>query len=293
MENGTSTDTQKSESSRIYSLYYSFFLIPFMIAIFGGVFFLLFNFITYETKDPAELLNQVKIGSATKRWQSAFELSKVLNDADRVPTDLSFKNQMISAYQHSINDDPLVRSYLAIAMGVSRDSFYEKELLNGLEDENRESRLAAVQAIGMVGSNKSLTKLEKIIKTSDYQDERLAATMSLGFIGNSNSIPLLTELLDDNEPNIRWDAAVGLAKMGSEACLPVLSNLLDREYLMTFPELNFEKISKVMMVAIEASSNFKNPVFESKLKELSKSDENLKIRNAAIKILEKTYDQVI
>jgi|TARA_B100001741_G_scaffold262841_1_gene227301 HEAT repeat protein len=293
MENGTTIETQKSESSRIYSLYYSFFLIPFMIAIFGGVFFLLFNFITYETKDPSELLNQVKIGSATKRWQSAFELSKVLNDADRVPTDLSFKNQMISAYQHSINDDPLVRSYLAIAMGVSRDSFYEKELLNGLEDENRESRLAAVQAIGMVGSNKSLTKLEKIIKTSDYQDERLAATMSLGFIGNSNSIPVLTELLDDNEPNIRWDAAVGLAKMGSEACLPVLSNLLDREYLMTFPELNFEKISKVMMVAIEASSNFKNPVFESKLKELSKSDENLKIRNAAIKILEKTYDQVI
>ena len=293
MENGKSIETQKSESSRIYSLYYSFFLIPFMIAIFGGVFFLLFNFITYETKDPSELLNQVKIGSATKRWQSAFELSKVLNDADRVPTDLSFKNQMISAYQHSINDDPLVRSYLAIAMGVSRDSFYEKELLNGLEDENRESRLAAVQAIGMVGSNKSLTKLEKIIKTSDYQDERLAATMSLGFIGNSNSIPVLTELLDDNEPNIRWDAAVGLAKMGSEACLPVLSNLLDREYLMTFPELNFEKINKVMMVAIEASSNFKNPVFESKLKELSKSDENLKIRNAAIKILEKTYDQVI
>jgi len=293
MENGTSTDTQKSESSRIYSLYYSFFLIPFMIAIFGGVFFLLFNFITYETKDPSELLNQVKIGSATKRWQSAFELSKVLNDPDRVPEDQSFKNQMISAYQHSINDDPLVRSYLAIAMGVSRDGFYEKELLKGLEDENRESRLAAVQAIGMVGSNKSLPKLEKIIKTSDYQDERLAATMSLGFIGNSNSIPLLTELLDDNEPNIRWDAAVGLAKMGSEVCFPVLSNLLDRQYLMTFPELSFEEISKVMMVAIEASSNFKDPIFESKLKEISKSDENLKIRNAAMKTLEKTYEQVI
>ena len=99
MDNET-TNTQKNESSRIYSLYYSFFLIPFMIAIFGGVFFLLFNFITYETKDPAELLNQVKIGSATKRWQSAFELSKVLNDPSRVPEDISFKNQMISAYQY-------------------------------------------------------------------------------------------------------------------------------------------------------------------------------------------------
>ena len=293
MDNGTKTDTQKSESSRIYSLYYSFFLIPFMIAIFGGVFFLLFNFITYETKDPSELLNQVKIGSATKRWQSAFELSKVLNDPDRVPEDLSFKNQMISAYQYSINDDPLVRSYLAIAMGVSRDSFYESELLKGLNDESRESRLAAIQSIGMVGSVKSLDKLEKIINNSDYQDERLAATMSLGFIGNHNSIPILKKLLYDNEANIRWDAAIGLAKMGNQACVPVLSNLLDREYLLTFPELNFEKISKVMMIAIEASSNIKDPVFESKLKDLSKADENLKIRNAAIKTLEKTYNQVI
>ena len=123
----------------------------------------MFNFITYETKDPADLLNQLKIGSATKRWQSAFELSKVLNDPNRVPEDISFKNQMISAYQYSINDDPLVRSYLAIAMGVSRDPFYENELLKGLDDENRESRLAAIQSIGMVGSSKSLSNLEKVI----------------------------------------------------------------------------------------------------------------------------------
>ena len=293
MENGTTIETQKSESSRIYSLYYSFFLIPFMIAIFGGVFFLLFNFITYETKDPSELLNQVKIGSATKRWQSAFELSKVLNDPDRVPEDPSFKNQMISAYRHSINDDPLVRSYLAIAMGVSRDNFYEDELLIGLKDENRESRLAAIQAIGMVGSIKSSEKLQKIVTKSDYQDERLAATMSIGFIGDPNTIPTLINLLDDNEPNIRWDAAIGLAKMGNESCIPILANLMDRDYLMTFPELNYEEISKVMLIAIEVSNNLTSPTFESRLNDLSKLDENLKIRNAAIKALEKTYERVI
>tara|TARA_Y100001968_G_C19228038_1_gene653068 strand:+ start:50 stop:844 length:795 start_codon:yes stop_codon:yes gene_type:complete len=264
-----------------------------MIAIFGGVFFLLFNFITYETKDPSELLNQVKIGSATKRWQSAFELSKVLNDPDRVPEDPSFKNQMISAYRHSINDDPLVRSYLAIAMGVSRDNFYEDELLIGLKDENRESRLAAIQAIGMVGSIKSSEKLQKIVTKSDYQDERLAATMSIGFIGDPNTIPTLINLLDDNEPNIRWDAAIGLAKMGNESCIPILANLMDRDYLMTFPELNYEEISKVMLIAIEVSNNLASPTFESRLNDLSKLDENLKIRNAAIKALEKTYERVI
>ena len=77
------------------------------IFIFGGVFFLLFNFITYETKDPAELLNQVKIGSATKRWQSAFELSKVLNDPARVPEDISFKNllPLLEQWNESVNGE--------------------------------------------------------------------------------------------------------------------------------------------------------------------------------------------
>ena len=46
------------------------------------------------------------------------------------------------------------------------------------------------------------------------------------------------------------------------------------------------------MVAIEASSNFDDPIFESKLKALSQTDENLKIRNAAIKILEKNYAMI-
>ena len=98
MSNTTAIDSQKEESSRIYTLFYSFFLIPFMIAIFGAIFFLLFRFITYETNDASELLNQVKIGSATKRWQSAYELSKVLNNPETVPEDLSFKNPV--SYTH-------------------------------------------------------------------------------------------------------------------------------------------------------------------------------------------------
>ena len=104
------TDNEiKSENSRIYVLFYSFFLIPFMIAVFGAVFFLLFKFVTYETNNAEDLLNQVKIGSASKRWQSAFELAKVLNNPNSEPLSSSFKDQLSSAYERAIHDDPLVR----------------------------------------------------------------------------------------------------------------------------------------------------------------------------------------
>ena len=293
MEQTLNTDNQSNESSRIYTLFYSFFLIPFMIAIFGAVFFLLFRFITYETNDAAELLNQVKIGSATKRWQSAYELSKVLNNPETIPEDITFKNQMISAYNHSIHDDPLVRAYLAIAMGSTKDNYYASELIKGLQDESRESRLAAIQAVGMVKANSSVDNLISILNTSDYQDERLAATMSLGFIGNPKSASTLIELLDDNEPNIRWDAAIALAKMGNKSCIPVIRNLMEREYLETFPELDQNEVNKVMMTAIQASTIIKDAVFEEKLLDLAKSDNNLTIRDAAIKTLQRTYDRMI
>ena len=291
MEQTTTFEEQKKESSRIYSLFYSFFLIPFMIAIFGAVFFLLFRFITYETTDASELLNQVKIGSATKRWQSAYELSKVLNDPDAVPFDLSFKNQMVSAYDHAINDDPLVRAYLAIAMGATGDQYYGDKLVLGLNDESRESRLAAIQAVGMVKEQSAIGRLSEIIKSSDFQDERLAATMSLGFIGNSKSIPLLNSLLEDDEPNIRWDAAIGLAKMGEDSSIPTIQNLMDRNYLSTFPELDQNEVTKVILTAIETTTVIVDQRFEPILETLASSDENLKVRNAAIKTLKFSYNK--
>ena len=293
MENTPIIEQEKSESSRIYTLFYSFFLIPFMIAIFGAIFFLLFRFITFETNDASELLNQVKIGSATKRWQSAYELSKVLNNPKTIPSDVSFKSQMVSSYKHSINDDPLVRAYLAIAMGATGDSFYADALVVGLNDDSRESRLAAIQAVGMVKAENALSELARIVKNSDYQDERLAATMSIGFIGDSTSIPLLNKLLDDEEPNIRWDAAVALAKMGEKSSVPIIENLMDREYLSSFPQLDYKEVNNVLLIAIEASKMVRDVRFESKLSILAESDENLKIRDAAMKTLKNSYNKVI
>jgi len=293
MNNNSKKNIEKQDSSRVYVLFYSFFLIPFMIAIFGAIFFLLFRFLTFETDDASELLNQVKIGSASKRWQSAFELSKVFNKPEKIPTDIAFKNQMVSAYNHSIHDDPLVRSYLALAMGVTKDDFYSQALFNGLKDKNRESRLAAIQATGMIGTKTATIRLKELAINADYPDERLAATISLGMIGDPKSIPLLKKLLDDEEPNIRWDSAIALAKMGDSSGAFIIENLLDRDYLNDFPKVDEIEKNQAIMIAIKVTSQLKDDRFITNLVSLAKSDINLKIRNAAIKALKSKYNVVI
>lgn len=289
----SSNQISGKESSRIYVLFYSFFLIPFMIAVFGAVFFLLFRFITFETNSAEDLLNQVKVGSASKRWQSAFELAKILNNPDLVPLSNSFKDQMISAYERSIHDDPLVRSYLAMAMGATRDTTYGSTLLNGLNDDNLESQIASIQSVGLIGYLPAVPELKDITIRSESHSERLAATIALGMIGDQTSIPHLTSLLDDEEPNIRWDAAVALAKMGNNSGVSIIASLLDREYLNQFKEVDEIEKKQVLMVAIQVSSLLVDQRFKSKLITLAETDVDLSIRDAAIKTLEKKYSASI
>ena len=290
MQENIKTDEQKkSENSRIYVLFYSFFLIPFMIAVFGAVFFLLFKFVTYETNDVEELLNQVKIGSASKRWQSAFELAKVLNNPDRDPLSDSFKDQLVSAYERSIHDDALVRSYLAMAMGATQDTIFGETLLDGLKDESIETRIAAIQALGMIQYAPAVNAISTLIKTADSESERLSATISLGMIGDISAVPFLIKLLEDEQANIRWDAAIALAKMGNSEGAYIIEGLLDREYLNKFSEIDPVEQKRVLMIAIKTASILFDKRFEDNLISLSKNDKDLSIRDAAIKALEKKY----
>jgi len=290
MEEKIKTDEQKkSENSRVYVLFYSFFLIPFMIAVFGAVFFLLFKFVTYETNDVDELLNQVKIGSASKRWQSAFELAKVLNNPEADPLSSSFKDQLLSAYQRSIHDDPLVRSYLAMAMGATKDVIFGESLVSGLKDDNIETRIAAIQALGMIQYAPAVNSISTLIKTADTESERLSGTIALGMIGDISAIPFLIKLLEDEQANIRWDAAIALAKMGNSDGAYIIEGLLDRDYLNKFSEIDPVEQKRVLMVAIKTAAILFDKRFEDNLISLSKYDEDLSIRDAAIKVLEKNY----
>ena len=285
-------DTQKNENSRIYVLFYSFFLIPFMIAVFGAVFFLLFKFITYETNSPEDLLNQVKVGSASKRWQSAFELAKILNNPDADPLTDSFKDQLISAYERSVHDDALVRSYLAMAMGSTKDTIFGKILVSGLEDETLETRVAAIQAIGFLKYYPATKSIRNLIETTDTQTEKLTATIALGMIGDPSTIPHLIKLLEDEEANIRWDAAIALAKMGDNSGAYIIERLLDREYLKQFEQIDPLEEKKVIMIAIKTASILFDKRFEDKLSLLSKNVQDLSVRNAAIKALENNYSKM-
>ena len=288
-----STQQLQEKNSKVYTLYYAFFLIPLMITIFGVMFFFMFKVLTYETNSPYEYLTNVQIGSATKRWQSAYELSKLLSNPELVPLDSGFKNKMITVYKKSIHDDPMVRMYLALAMGRTGEQEFGPTLIEGLKDEDEGSRIAAIKALGILRYVPSVDKVKKFIQGSRSNEEKLAAAITLGSLGDTSVISELQNLLEDEEPNIRWDAAIALAKLGDISGNPIINNLLDRSYLNNFSEVDEEEKVQAILVAIQVSSQYPSDNFVANLLKLATFDNNMKIRDIAIKTLDKTYNRKI
>ena len=282
--------TTPEEQSRVYVLFYSFFLIPLMVTVIGVLFFMVVRFVTFESGNPQEYLTQIKIGSASKRWQSAYELSKILSNPDKLPLDEQFKNSLISTFEHSLHDDPKVRMYLALAMGRTGDDTYGESLMTALNDDSAEIVTAATQALGLIQYSPAVAQLSMMATSSKFQAVRLASAISLGQIGDESSLPLLKNLLNDEEANIRWDAAIALAKMGNNSGSSIINSLLNRSYYKNFKEIDSWETEKAILVAIQVSSQLGGEEFKLNLLTLAKEDPNMEIRNAALKTLESVYN---
>ena len=282
--------TTPEEQSRVYVLFYSFFLIPLMVTVIGVLFFMVVRFVTFESGNPQEYLTQIKIGSASKRWQSAYELSKILSNPDKLPLDEQFKNSLISAFEQSLHDDPKVRMYLALAMGRTGDDTYGESLMTALNDDSAEIVTAATQALGLIQYSPAVAQLSMMATSSEFQAVRLASAISLGQIGDESSLPLLKNLLNDEEANIRWDAAIALAKMGNNSGSSIINSLLNRSYYKNFKEIDSWETEKAILVAIQVSSQLGGEEFKLNLLTLAKEDPNMEIRNAALKTLESVYN---
>ena len=284
---------KRNNDSKVYTLYYAFFLIPLMITMLGVMFFFMFRVLTYESNSPIDYLSDVQYGAASKRWQAAYELSKILANPDLVPLNDGFHKRMISVYEHSIHDDPNVRMYLALAMGKTGKKIYGQSLLNGLNDKDDASRVAAIKALGNLKYIPSISKLILFTQKNRLVEERLTATIALGNMPDPSVIKILNKLLNDEEPNVRWDAAIALAKHGDSSGKKIIENLLDRSYYSQFKEVNSDEEVKAILVAIHATSIIPSDSFITNLLKLATLDMNMDIRDFAIKTLNKTYNRKI
>ncbi len=274
----------KEEKPFLSILVHSFFIIPFLIAVFCLLLFAAMHLLTREKRSAYDYLDDVQMGGMTKRWQAAFELSKLLANSKTVIHDDKFINQMIAAFNDSKDDDPRVRQYLALAMGRTGEEKYLPTLLKNLTNEREENLPSLIYAIGMIKNKESA---ENLYVFMDHQHPRVRSVtaVALGNIGNLNSKNYLRKALNDQEPNVKWGSALSLANLGDASGVSVVLSLLDRTYLDLYPQVDSDEKTNLMIASINAAKNIKTESLTTTIQSLSISDKNMEVRKAAFDYL--------
>jgi len=260
---------------------HSFFVVPFIIAIFGVLIFLMLRILTIEPRTAQDYLHDVKIGGNTKRWQGAFELSKILANPGMVPREERFVNDLISTFEYSEKErDDRIRIYLALAMGRTKDLRYATILEKTLNDENEEILAAVIYSLGLINSP---TSLEQLLLMFEHESARVRhqVVVALGNYDGDQVQIILKQALHDPEPNVRWDAAIALAKQKDDSGRRILLDLMDRKYLDSFPNVDAVEQNQAILAAIRASRNILDDELRQVLMDLMENDLNMKVRQAA------------
>jgi HEAT repeat protein len=268
-----------------------FFIFPMAIVAVCVTVFVIFGLIASEGKGARAYLDEVRTGSANRRWQAAFELSKVLQ-ARKDPSlaDPAFADELVRVFSGAGADDPRVRRYLALALGRLGDKRAVPALVLAAESKgdasaDPDTQVYAVWALGAIGDPEAVPTLVSLARSEDA-GLRKAAVHALGsFPGEAARAALLTAVNDPVE-DVRWNAAVALARRRDPAAAPVLLQMMDRRHLAAIADLTAEQREEAVLQATQAAAVVPDPALRSALEGLRDSDPSMQVRATARAALE-------
>jgi HEAT repeat protein len=250
--------------------------------------FVIFGLIAGESKGAREYLNEVRTGSANRRWQAAFELSKaLLAKKDPALSDRAFAADLVRTFEEAKTDDPRVRRYLALTLGRLGDRGAVGALIEaadvpkeGEAGADAETRIYAIWALGMIGDPAAVPVVIKLLGSEDA-GLRKSAAHALGAFPGPEGQEALVRALEDATEDVRWNAAIALARQGDARGAHVLLQMLDRNHLATVEGLQPDQREEAMLEAVAAAAVLSDPELRGALEGLAQGDPDLKVREAA------------
>lgn len=273
----------KRDSGR--KLFFGLFVFPLLIAVGMAVLLCTVVLLTREAETPESLITAIKTGSASKRWQKAFELSNELNQGRGMIRTSGVMKEVIHILRDRAEYDAKTRSYMAIALGRFEDPQVVPVLSETLAEETDED--VQIHLLWTLGTKRAVSAIPQILLflESEQADLRKVAVYVLGVMGDSENIDDIKPLLKDEARDVRWNAALALARLGSDAGYDVLLKMIDRHSLENYEQMPEEKIEEVMVSAAKGLSLTRRPEALPILAKISNSDKSLKVRQAAMEAL--------
>ncbi len=298
---GSADDEPGSERQSTPFLVLQFFIFPMAIVAVCVTVFVVFGLISAEKKTPRAYLTEVRNGGGVfdiRRWQAAFSLANALqSDKNAAKKDPGLAEEIAKVYDESGADDPRVRRYLALSLGRLGDPkavpTLRKTVASAGPDTDSETVIYAAEALGAIGDPSAVPDLTALEASPDRGIRKVAAH-ALGAFAGDDARSALAAALADGADDVRWNAALGLARHRDPRALPVLLQMMDRAALakVAIPTdhgaegLMPDQADDVVLEAVTAAAAFDDPALRPVLEKLKTDDPSLKVREAARAALE-------
>jgi HEAT repeat protein len=270
-----------------------FFLIPLAVVGVTVLVYVGFRSLLVEDRSAQDYLMEIRTGGSTRRWPAAYELSRLMADP-KVRADRTLAPALVKAFQGS-KGDAQVRRYLALAIGrldppLPADAV--ADLTHALDDPDSETRISVIWALGSSGDPAVVARLLPLYSapTADAGIRKMVV-YALGALPGDAQIATLRTALEDSAPDVRWNAAVALARHGSHEGVPVLRQMLDRSYVEQVVTRDVRQdddqdpIADVMISGLRAAAALKEETLKAPVTTLSQQDRSMRVRQAAIEAL--------
>jgi HEAT repeat protein len=269
-----------------------FFLIPLAVVGMAVLLYSGFRSLLADDRTPQDYLAEVRSGGSNRRWPAAYELSRLMGDA-KVRGDRTLAPALVAAYDEAKDDDPRIRQYLALAIGRLDPPLPANavaSLTSALQDPDGEARIMAIWALGSSSDPEVAATLQPLYESAD-KGIRKMVVYALGALPGETQLKTLQAALQDSEPDVRWNAAVALARHNRRDGVPVLKQMLDRAYVEqavnrgVAQNEDVDPVADVMISGLRAAAVLKDDRLRSSVEGLSLQDRSMKVRQAALEAL--------
>jgi HEAT repeat protein len=269
-----------------------FFLIPLAVVGLTVLVYLGFGSLLTDERTAQDYLLEIQTGGMSHRWPAAYELSRLMNDP-AVRSDPRLAPALVKAFESAKDDDPRVRRYLALAIGRLEPPLSAEAvaaLVAALNDADGETRISAIWALGSAGDPSVVSHLLPLYESGDAGIRKMIV-YAFGALPGDTQLPALRAGLQDSAPDVRWNAAVALARHASHEGASVIGQMLDRGYVERTVKRDVrvdedkDPIADVMISGLRAVATLKDPTFRPTVERLSQGDRSMKVRQAALEAL--------
>ncbi len=286
-KNSPEATEEAVEHQSIVSLVSRFFTIPLTIVLICVGIFYFFGTLAHDKKTIDDYLDEIKGGSANRRWQAAYELSKQVRQsrvkgkqADKVVATLSE-----IYFKEANEEDSRLRQYAILCLAELGSPNAEKVFVESLKDSSSDVVVYTLWGLGTLKNSDNAELIRPFLNNEDPALRKVAA-YSLGVLGDSSSIPLLKKGLKDPIADVQWNAALALAQLNDDSGLQVIQQILDPTYLGQFQNMSEPQRVAVIESALKGVILLKDQSALPLLQQLAKTETRPALQEQILKVVD-------